>query len=194
MLCASIFVCFIFGCTSDHETLIENDAKYQTTKNSKKEKVGIEVEFFNERGTTVTNENGIYYSFSGITIHENKVYPEAYWGTYPLYFFGQEAGIRIKCDTLIGNNKKYIVRIAAYILKTDGSNGAVLLAPVDQKVVLKKNQTLEIDGSFTAIFDPSNHESGLDRLEVSVFQTNSQGKIGKLIAKKEAVFCPPELQ
>jgi len=194
LLCLGIIICFLFGCANDSNVTVENDTETVGAKLLKKKKIEVEIEFFNGVGTTVTNASGIFYTFNGITIQENKVYPEEYWGTYPLYFFGQETGIRINFKTLVGNNKKYVVRTEVYGLNTDGSNGGVYLAPTDQKIVLKKNETLVLDRSFTAVFDSSIHESGLDRLIVTVFKVADDGSLGKIVAKKEGIYCPPEIQ
>jgi len=106
IFCFGILICFFFGCAFDSNVSDLNDTETSGSKSFKKKKIEVEIVFFNEKGSTETNENGIFYSFRGITVHEDKVYPEEYWGTFPLYFFGQEAGISINFQTLVGNNKK----------------------------------------------------------------------------------------
>ena len=158
--------------------------------------LSVNIAFSGASGTTVTDESGITYSAGGWSVSEDKVYPSEYWGTYPLYFFGQEVGITVTVTNL-GPRQKFnlVVRTEAYCLRTDGSNGATLLAPNDTEIEVLCGETVVVDSSFTADF-VSGAESGLDRLIVKVLHPNvvdsPSGDEPALILQKEAIFCPPE--
>ena len=148
-------------------------------------------------GKTVTDANGIHYTFNGVTTHEDKVYPPEYWGTYPLYFFGRPVGIRVALANT-GSRKVIKLKVVTevFILMTDGSNGGQLAPTKEVEVELKKGETRSIDATFTAQAT-SNSDSGLDRFIVKVLHINQGGGPGNaepgLIMVKEGVFCPPNL-
>lgn len=156
----------------------------------------VEIKFFNSFGKTITNETGTYYNFWGYTFYEPKVYPEEYWGEFPLYFFGSEVGVIVKVKNN-GPRKKAKIRIKveAYVLKTDGSNGVSLMEPKTIDIIVNKGEEKEIDASFIAEY-VEGAESGLDRFIVKVLHINEGGGKGNpepsLIMQKEGVFCPPE--
>lgn len=158
----------------------------------------VDILFTDSYGRTITNADGIFYQFYGITIHEDKVYPSKYWGEYPLYFFGTETGVTVKV-TNNGPRAKAKVRITteAYVLRTDGSNGAGLAEPRVIDVEVARGETKTIDASFFAQ-DAPGVESGLDRFLVKVsHMKEGEGKGNPepaLIMAKEGVFCPPEYQ
>jgi len=58
----------------------------------------IEIAFTGESGQTVTDELGTHYEFFGMVIDEDKVYSSEYWGTFPLYFFGDAVGVTVTLD------------------------------------------------------------------------------------------------
>ncbi|MHC5054321.1 MAG: hypothetical protein ACYTKD_06350 [Planctomycetota bacterium] len=155
----------------------------------------VDIAFSGASGSTVTDENGITYTVGSWVSSEDKVYPSEYWGTYPLYFFGNEVGVTVTVTNL-GPRQTFrlVVRTEAYCLQTDGSNGATLLAPTDVEIEVSRDQTVQVDASFTASYVPG-AESGLDRFIVKVLHPNvvdSPGDEPALILQKEAVFCPPE--
>jgi hypothetical protein len=158
--------------------------------------LSVKIQFSGASGTTVTDEDGITYASGSWSAREDKVYPSEYWGMFPLYFFGQEVGITVTVTNLGPRNKfKLVIRTEAYCLRTDGSNGATLLAPTDTEIEVLRGETVVVDSSFTADF-VEGAESGLDRLIVKVLHPNvaDNGSDGEsaLILQKEAVFCPPE--
>lgn len=156
----------------------------------------VDILFTDSYGRTITNADGIFYHYYGITAYENKVYPSKYWGEYPLYFFGTETGVTVKV-TNNGPRAKAKVRITteAYVLRTDGSNGAALAEPRVIDVEVARGETKTIDASFVGEATPG-AESGLDRFIVKVSHANEGGGKGNLepalIMAKEGVFCPPE--
>lgn len=157
----------------------------------------VEITFSQEFGETVTDSSGTHYYFNGIVINEDKVYPEEYWGTYPLYFFGTTVGVTVRI-TNPGPRRKVKVRVRteAYVLLTDGSNGAQLAPLQEVDLEVARGQTVTLDTSFTPEYDPNadDMEGGLDRFIVSVLHPNTGGTDAALIMTKEGVFCPPELE
>jgi len=156
----------------------------------------VDIQFSNMSGTTVTNANGVYYNFWGYVFHENKVYLPQYWGTYPLYFFGQEVGVKVKITNKGPREKlKVRIKVESYVLNTDGSNGVPLMAPKIIDVEVNKNETKIIDASFVADY-VEGADSGLDRFIVKVLHINEGGGFGNpepaLIMVKEGIFCPPK--
>jgi hypothetical protein len=173
----------------------ESEAEEPGPQFGELKQLSVGIEFSGASGTTVTDENGITYIVGSWVSSENKVYPSEYWGTYPLYFFGNEVGVTVTVTNL-GPRQTFrlVVRTEAYCLRTDGSNGATLLAPTDVEIEVSRDQTVQVDASFTASFVPG-AESGLDRFIVKVLHPNvvdSPGDEPALILQKEAVFCPPE--
>jgi len=159
----------------------------------------VEIVFSESFGTTVTNSEGTYYKFFwGYTLYEDKVYPQQYWGEYPLYFFGLPVGVSVKI-TNKGPREKCKVRVKseAFVLKVDGSNGVSLMEPKIAEVEVRKGETKVIDASFVCEY-VEGAESGLDRFIVKVLHINEG--IGSernnyepaLIMQKEGVFCPPK--
>ncbi|MHC4503031.1 MAG: hypothetical protein ACYTFI_06990 [Planctomycetota bacterium] len=161
----------------------------------------VDIVFSRAFGETVTDEEGIHYYFEGTAAHEDKVYPSEYWGTFPLYFFGTEVGVTVTLRNLGPRAKiKARVRTEAYVLLTDGSNGAVLAEPQEIDVVVTRDEAVTIDASFTAQYT-AGVESGLDRFVVKVLHPNEAGEISDtvseddpaLITVAEGVFCPPDI-
>lgn len=163
----------------------------------------VDIAFSRAFGETVTDEEGIHYYFEGTAAHEeDKVYPSEYWGTFPLYFFGTEVGVTVTLRNLGPRAKvKARVRTEAYVLLTDGSNGAMLAAPQEIDVEVTRDEAVTIDASFTAQYTPG-MESGLDRFVVKVLHPNEAGEIPEtfseddpaLITVAEGVFCPPDIE
>lgn len=160
--------------------------------------LAVDVTFAGSFGTTITNAGGIDYNFYGITIHEEKVYPQRYWGSFPLYFFGT----KVDATVTVTNNgprakEKLRVTTRAYVLNTDGSNGAPLAVDKVTDFWVAKGETKSIDASFTPVF-AAGMDSGLDRVEVLVQHVNEGGGPGNefpaLIMAKEAILCPPAVE
>ena len=157
----------------------------------------VEIVFSEEFGETVTDECGTHYHFGDFVIDEDKVYPEEYWGTYPLYFFGTEVGVTVTVTNHGPRRKAKIrVRTEAYVLLTDGSNGAQLAAPREIDVEVERGETVTIDASFTAEYDPdaAGMEGGLDRFIVTLLHPNAVNDDSAVIMTKEGIFCPPEIE
>ncbi len=163
-----------------------------------RQEIEVEIAFSGEFGYTVTDENGTTYHVGDWAMYEDKVYTSEYWGTWPLYFFGTEVGITV---TVRNNgpraNARLRIRTEAYVLLTDGSNGAVLSAPRDTDIVVARGESVTVDASFIAVYTPD-AESGLDRFIVKVLHPNAGGSRGDdepaLILMKEGILCPPEYQ
>lgn len=158
-----------------------------------------DVVFAGSSGVTVTDAKGITYNFWGLSLHEDKVYPAKYWGSFPLYFFGAP----VTAAVTVSNNGpreslKVRVTTQAYSLNTDGSNGVRLAPDGVQEVVLAKGETRTLDMSFTPQFVPG-ADSGLDRVVLLVQHVNEGGNgagnaYPALILSKEAILCPPAIQ
>ncbi len=157
--------------------------------------LSVNIAFSGAVGSTVTDASGITYTVGSWVSSENKVYPSEYWGTFPLYYFGDRVGVTVTVTNL-GPRAKFrlVVRSEAYCLRTDGSNGATLLAPTDVEIEVERDETVVVDSSFTASFVPG-AESGLDRFIVKILHPNvvdAPNGEPALILQKEAIFCPPE--
>ena len=174
----------------------ESEAEEPGPQFGELKQLSVGITFSGAAGETVTDENGITYIVGGWTSREDKVYPSEYWGTFPLYFFGGEVGVTVTVTNL-GPRRKFtlVVRTEAYCLRTDGSNGATLLAPNDTEIEVMRGETVVVDSSFVASY-VAGAESGLDRFIVKVLHPNvvdnPAGDEPALILQKEAVFCPPE--
>ena len=112
----------------------------------------VEIVFSREIGETVTDEIGTHYYVDGAAAHEDdKVYPSEYWGTFPLYFFGEEVGVAVTIRNLGPRAKiKVRIRTEAYVLLTDGSNGAMLAEPQEIDVEVGRDESVTVDASFTS--------------------------------------------
>ena len=165
-----------------------------------REQLVVEIGFSNSFGETVTDDLGTHYYFEDTVVDEDKVYPEEYWGTYPLYFFGTEVGVAVTVtNDTPRQTAKLRVETEAYVLLTDGSNGAEL-APLESfDIEVQRGESVTIDASFTAEYDAEAEgmDGGLDRFIVKVYHMNAGGgKNGDagLIMVKEGVFCPPDVE
>ena len=158
--------------------------------------LNVNISFFGEYGTTVTDENGTYYHVWGYTFYENKVYSPEYWGVFPLYFFGLPVGANVAVENKGPRAKaKLRVRTECYCLNTDGSNGALIYGPNDQDIEVDNGDTKTVDASFVSDY-VDGADSGLDRFLVKILHPNEGGGPGNpdpaLIMVKEGIFCPPE--
>lgn len=159
----------------------------------------VQIEFLDSFGKTVTNANGTFYYYRNWLIGvEDKVYPPQYWGEYPLYFFGLPTKVLVKITNLGPRAKtKVMIKTESYVLRTDGSNGAILKPPQTIEVEIEKGETKLIDATFTTQWTPE-ADSGLDRFIVKVLHINEGGGPGNIepaiILQKEGVYCPPKLQ
>ncbi len=157
----------------------------------------VEIEFLEPFGKTVTNSNGtFYYYYSWLIGVEDKVYPPQYWGEFPLYFFGLPTKVLVKVTNLGPRAKtKVAIKTESYVLRTDGSNGAVLKQPETIEVEIAKGETKLIDASFITEWTPD-ADSGLDRFVVKVLHVNEGGGPGNpepaVIMQKEGIYCPPK--
>lgn len=157
----------------------------------------VDISFSGEYGKTYTNAQGTTYTFWGYSIFEPQIYPEKYWGVFPLYFWGTTVGVNVTI-TNHGPRNRMKVRIIreVYTLHTDGSNGVALIQPQAMEFSLKRGETKTINASFVAQY-VAGADSGLDRFLVKVLHVNSgQGNGSEepaLIDVKEGIFCPPEI-
>ncbi len=157
----------------------------------------VDIAFSGEFGETVTDSQGTTYSFWGYSIFEPKIYPEEYWGEFPLYFWNTHIGVAVTITNHGPRNRmKLKVIREAYTLRTDGTNGVALIKPYTINVTLGRGETATIDSSFAAHY-VAGAESGLDRFLVKIVHVNSGKGSGDeepgLIAVKEGIFCPPEI-
>jgi len=70
----------------------------------------VDISFFGSSGKTVTDAKGTHYYFFGRVVHEDKVYPSRYWGTFPLFFFDQTVGTKVRVINL-GPRRVFKLRI-----------------------------------------------------------------------------------
>lgn len=155
----------------------------------------VDIQFTNSFGTTTVNGSGVVYSFFGRSIPENKIYAPQYWGDFPLYFFNTPTSVQVRIKHL-GQRPKMKLKIVteAYVLKTDGSNGAIMTPRTVREIMLVNNELQVIDASFITPYTPD-AESGLDRFIVKVLHVNEGGGPGNeepaLIMSREGIYCPP---
>ena len=158
----------------------------------------VAIDFSKQQGTTITNADGIFYYYLNVYLigHENKVYPEQYRGSFPMYFFGGEIGTMVTV-TNNGPRARTKVRIIAeaHCLNTDGTNGVAIMQPQVTEIELARGETRVIDASYIAQY-VAGAESGLDRFTIKVQHVNEGGGPGNaepaLIMIREAILCPPE--
>jgi hypothetical protein len=160
--------------------------------------LAVDLEFSGAIGDTVTDAGGINYNFWGMTFHDNQVYPQQYWGDFPLYFFGGTVGATVTVSNLGPRaTENLMVTTQVFVLNTDGSSGVSLAPDKVTQFSVAKGQTQTIDASFVPQFVPG-ASSGLDRVVILVQHINDGGGPGNsypaLIVAKEAILCPPSLQ
>lgn len=132
--------------------------------------ITIKVTFSGESGRTITNWRGTCYNVFGCSFFEDKVYLPAYWGVFPLYFFGDRVGTTVVVSNESTTRKaKLILKAECYCLNTDGSNGTPLMAPADYETTLAAGETQTIDASFVVDYVPD-ADSGLDRLLIKAYR------------------------
>ncbi|MCD6422724.1 MAG: hypothetical protein J7L42_01215, partial [Elusimicrobia bacterium] len=161
-------VCFVFMSGFAYAGNHKGEAK----------QLDVRIEFSGSYGTTITNSEGIFYHFWGYCFKEDKIYPPKYWGAFPLYFFGTKVPVKV----IVKNNgprakAKIRVKVEAYCLLTDGSNGTSLMEPKTIEVVVAKGEQRIIDASFVAQY-VEGADSGLDRFIVKVLHINEGGGKG----------------
>jgi len=157
----------------------------------------VDIQFTNSVGKTVADKDGVFYHFYGIVTKEDKIYPEKYWGEFPLYFFGMETGVIVRVINN-GPRAKSKIRIVceSYVLNTDGTNGGAMMQPKIIEAEIAKGETTTIDASFVTEYTPA-LDSGLDRFIVKVLHVNEGTGSEKnpepaLIMSKEGIYCPPK--
>jgi hypothetical protein len=140
--------------------------------------IATEVVFSDESGRTVTDENGTCYNVAGVSLFEDKVYPPAYWGVFPLYFFGDTVGVTLQVvNNTVDKKARLRLTTECYCLRTDGSNGAKLLAPQEFEVTVLSGETKTVDASFGVDYT-ADAESGLDRFLVKAYRAVETGGDG----------------
>lgn len=162
------------------------------------ERLEIRVEFLNPSGQTTTDGSGITYGVPqwGWRYFEPKVYPAAYWGTFPLYFVGQTMSFNVTLtNTTRQGNKRFKVRVQAlnHVLETSGAEGMEIASPQEWVVdSLAPGETRILNGSIYIAPNP-NLPSGLDLTRVRVFHVNAAANENAgLISEDVAVWCPPD--
>jgi hypothetical protein len=159
-------------------------------------KIMASVAFTNPAGTTYTDASGIRYTLNGWTFAgEPKVYPQAYWGQYPLYFVGTSMTFMVNLTNMAPmGQKSFKIRVQALnnVLETNGSLG-MQIAPPQEWIVsdLKPGETRNLPGSIFIPFNP-NMPSGLDITKIRISHVNEGANDDAALIKEEiAVWCPP---
>lgn len=134
-----------------------------------KASLAINVSFSKDSGRTVTDQNGTCYNVMGYSFFEPKVYTPAYWGVFPLYFFGDNVGVTVSVANQSSFRKaKLLIRTECYCLNTDGSSGVKLMTPREFETTITAGESKVIDASFDAEYTPE-ADSGLDRFLIKVY-------------------------
>lgn len=161
-------------------------------------KIEARVEFLAPSGETYTGKTGITYTSGGWSYHEDKVYVPSLWGSFPLYFVGQNMRFKVTLTNHTQKgNKTFKVRVQArnHVLETDGSEG-MELAPQKTWIVsdLGPGQSKSQEFSIYIAPDP-NLPSGLDVTRIRILHLNEgANEDAGLIKEATAVWCPPALK
>jgi hypothetical protein len=151
---------------------VKNDLPGQDNKCERGEQkvpLTINVTFSKQSGKTVTDQYGTCYNVWGYSFFEPKIYPPAYWGVFPLYFFGDNVGVTVSVSNQSSSRKaKLLLRTECYCLNTDGSNGVKLMTPREFETTVNAGESKVIDASFYAEYTPY-ADSGLDRFLVKAY-------------------------
>ena len=159
-------------------------------------KITASVAFKNPAGVTVTDAAGIRYTMNGWTFDsESKVYPQKYWGSFPLYFVGTTMKFTVTVvNTAPSGEKKFKVRVQALnnVLETSGAAGFQLAPPQEWLIQdLRPGETRQFEGSVFIKPDP-NLPSGLDLTRIRISHINEGANVDAALIKEEvAVWCPP---
>lgn len=161
-------------------------------------KIEATVSFLNPYGQTTTDSTGITYRAGGWAYHENKIYPSAYWGTFPLYFVGTTMSFSVSLtNTAANGNKSFRIRVQAlnHVLETSGAMGMEIASPKEWIVEsLAPGETKTLQGSIYIAPNP-NLPSGLDITKIRILHLNEgQNADAGLIKEEVAIWCPPSLQ
>lgn len=162
------------------------------------DKIEAYVTFHSSSGQTTTDAAGITYRAPqwNWQFFEPKVYPSAYWGTYPLYFMGQTMSftVTLKNKTTKGN-KSFKIRVKALnqVLEINGSAGMELAPPQEWAVdSLGPGESRTLNGSVYIAENP-NLPSGLDLTRIRIYHLNNGSPEAGFIREDVAVWCPPKL-
>jgi hypothetical protein len=190
---AIVWLCFLFltpawgaegrnGTRRQTDQAPRNDLLAQDSKCvsvEQKVPLAINVKFSRESGKTVTDQYGTSYNVWGYSAFEPKVYLPAYWGVFPLYFFGDNVGITVSVMNQSSTRKaKLVLRTECYCLNTDGSNGAKLMTPREFETIVGAGETKVVDASFCVGYTPD-ADSGLDRFLVKAYRSSVDGNDGE---------------
>ena len=112
--------------------------------------VNISIHFSLDLGDTITDEDGTHFFFFGLEEHiYDRIYIPAYWGTYPLYFFGTSVGVTVTVtnegpsnDEIPAKPALMLISIRKFILNTDGSNGPEISDPIIIEASVANGTTL----------------------------------------------------
>lgn len=135
----------------------------------------INVAFSGQSGRTVTDSHGTCYNIWGFSSFERKVYSPAYWGVFPLYFFGDRVGATVVVTNQSLTRKvKLLLSSDSYCLNIDGSSGTQLMTPAAFETSLAPGETKTVDASFTVDY-VAGADSGLDRFLIEAYQAPDDG-------------------
>ncbi|MFA6092162.1 MAG: hypothetical protein WCU88_01245 [Elusimicrobiota bacterium] len=160
-------------------------------------KISAEVSFLSPAGTTRTDAQGITYQSGGWSYTEPKIYPQPYWGSFPLYFVGQAMRFQVRLsNTAVKGEKPFRVRVQALnrVLETNGALG-MEIGPMKEWIVedLRPGESSMREFSIDIVPDP-NLPSGLDVTKVRILHENQGSADAGLIKEEIAVWCPPALK
>jgi hypothetical protein len=151
-----------------------------------------EIEFDDPSGSTLVDETGITYYYKGNVDHDpNLVYPEKYYGTYPLYFPTSIVPTKITV-TNYGPwaIAKHMIVTEVHVINLDGSLGTTLISPDVFKFEVALGETVTIFGTFT-LPPVGKSPDSLNLVTVSIYHHRNDNNDASLIMTKDAVFCPP---
>ena len=152
-----------------------------------------DIEFMSPVGSTLADETGLtYYYMGNVFFNYDLVYPEEYYGTYPLYYPGNPVPTKITV-TNYGPRAiaKHTLVTEAYSINLDGSLGESIREPDIFEFEVALGETIVIDGTFTLPADGKN-PAGLNLVTISIYHNRNDNNDASLIMTKDAVFCPPE--
>jgi len=169
------------------------------------EPLSWKIEYFDQWGRTVVDNNGGHFYHDKccggyLTDDPSWLYPQQYWGTFPMYYIGTTMRYRI---TLTNNSRRTyknlrVVAIQEYLNPT-GDWGERLGpdAARDWYVrTLGPGQSVVLEGTCNILGDA---HGGLDQTHLQVQHWNGgKGKPGPgsviIDDAKAAIWCPPDAQ
>ncbi len=152
-----------------------------------------DIELLYPSGTAIFDKTGTYYIVHGVTYYTAIVYPEEYWGEYPLYMSGSAIPVLTKIlNTGPVDVEKHTLMSEAYYINPDGFKRVTL--PIhfqeDKPHALEahKGEIVKADQVMTLPSDLMHN--GL--FQVKLYHHASDTDDGSLVITKEGCFCPRE--